>query len=135
MANNTPIAGADAMINPYSSTYTGLPIPSQFNMSMSGYEPSQYFQVQPSDGGEYRFPTQEQHIGSSSIGLYHDPQAGTDSSGAGGYGLGMSVGDSGGVQGQGGGQEGERNPTVFWDRLIDGIVVGQGYDLTGGPTM
>lgn len=31
------------------------------------------------------------------------------------------------------GQDG--NPTVFWDRLIDGIVVGQGYDLMGAPSV
>lgn len=25
------------------------------------------------------------------------------------------------------------NPTVFWDRLIDGIVVGQGFELVNAP--
>jgi hypothetical protein len=129
MANNTPVAGADAMINPYTST--GLPRLQSYNMPVSGYEQAQHFQPQLPDSGQYRFPPQAQNIGSFSIGLYHDPRAGTPLPS---YGLGMSVGDEG-AQSRVGAEGGEGNPTEFWDRLIDGIVGGQGYDLSGGPTL
>lgn len=60
---------------------------------------------------------------------------GIDALGSGGTGGGIYTGGGNGLVGEipslvgPPGQDG--NPTVFWERLIDGIVVGQGYDLTG----
>jgi hypothetical protein len=145
MANTTFGPGADATINPYISTYTGLPPMYQYNTPSTS---NSNLQHQPLGTGPY-----DPQLGNASgSGLYTDPLTGGPGgdAGAGGssnFGLGLDQRLMPLEGGEGGLQRGERmpslvgppgedgNPMVFWDRLIDGIVVGQGYDLTGVPSL
>jgi hypothetical protein len=143
MANTTFGPGADATLNPYISTYAGLPSLYQYNQPAptQGVAHSQYLPLQ-----QLGLP-QGQHILNGQVipGPYQDPQSSQGGQGSVPVGLGLDAGCAS-IPSAAGANDGritslvgppveDGNPMVFWDRLIDGIVVGQGYDLMEMPQM
>ena len=146
LANTTFGPGSDATINPYITTYPGLASQYQYNndLNLTYQNPTIPYpqQIQPHsgllmDGNNGMYPqTQIQP------GVFNGSTLNNDALG---LGLGvdqtsMSLPGTHPTNGNGQsesasntyGNEENNDPTVFWDRLIDGIVVGQGYDPRSG---